>query len=210
MNERMKQRLIDPFVMPLIVVGVTVGLIVTMGETLLAMFQPGDTKDRLDRPELWGALVLALAIIGIAGFLATRPQGTTGPLERDVVIGGRPFFEEPLPPIEARARAGEPGRVADIEPGYTLYAQSGKLADVVGVLPGATDFGKRFAGFLYSKGVYGASEELWIPFEAVMSVYPETRSAFLAIKGDETEHFGWNVPPESVRRGPARRPDETL
>ncbi|MBA3275756.1 MAG: hypothetical protein H0T72_08175, partial [Chloroflexia bacterium] len=50
----------------------------------------------------------------------------------------------------------------------------------------------------------------WIPFEAVMSVYPETRSAFLAIKGDETEHFGWNVPPESVRRGPARRPDETL
>ncbi len=210
MNERMKQRLIDPFVMPLIVVGVTVALIVTMGEALLAMFQPGDTKDRLDRPELWGALVLALAIIGIAGFLATRPQGTTGPLERDVVIGNRPFFEEPLPPIETRARTGAPGQISDIEPGYALYAQSGKLADVVGVLPGATDFGKRFAGFFYGKGVYGASEELWIPFEAVMSVYPETRSAFLAIKGDETEHFGWNVPPESVRRGPARRPDETL
>jgi len=210
MNERMKQRLIDPFVMPLIVVGVTAGLIVTMGETLLAMFQPGDTKDRLDRPELWGALVLALAIIGIASFLATRPQGTTGPLERDVVIGDRPFFEEPLPRIETRARTGAPGQIADIEPGYTLYAQSGKLADVVGVLPGGSDFGKRFAGFLYGKGVSGASEELWIPFEAVMSVYPETRSAFLAIKGDETEHFGWNLPPESVRRGPARRPDETL
>ncbi len=210
MNEQMRQRLIDPFVMPLVVIGVTAGLIVTMGEALLAAFQPGDTKDRLDRPELWGALVLSLAVIGISGFLVTRPKGTTGPLEREVVIGDRPFFEEPLPPVEARARAGAPGQVADIEPGYTLYAQSGKLAEVVGVLPGATDFGKRFAGFLYGKGAYGASDELWIPFEAVMSVYPETRSAFLAIKGDETEHFGWNVPPESVRRGPARRPDETL
>lgn len=210
MNERLKQKLIDPFVMPLIVIGVTVGLIVMMGEALLALFQPGDTKDRLDRPELWGALLLSLAVIGIAGFLVTRPKGTTGSLEREVVIGSRPFFEEPLPPVEERARTGPLGRVTDIEPGYTLYAQSGKLAEVIGVLPGGTDYGKRFAGFLYSKGVYGASEELWVPFEAVLAVYPETRSAFLAIKGDETEHFGWNVPPESVRRGPPRRPDETL
>ncbi len=210
MNERMKRRLVDPFVMPLIVIGVTVGLIVTMGETLLALFQPGDTKDRLDRPELWGALLLSIAIIGIAGFLVTRPQGTTGPLEREVVIGSRPFFEEPLPPIENRARTGPLGRVSDIEPGYALYAQSGKLADVVGILPGGEDFGKRFAGFIYSKGVYGASEEIWVPFEAVLSVYPETRSAFLAIKGDETEHFGWSVPPESVRRGPPRQPHTEL
>ena len=149
-------------------------------------------------------LALALVIIGGSGFLATRPKGTTGPLENPVVIGKQPFFSEPLPPVSARARTGALGTVSDIEPGFTLYAQSGALAGVLGVLPGSSDFGKRFAGFFYAKGMHGASDELWIPFEAVMSVYPETQSAFLAIKGDETEHFGWNVPPESVRRGPAR------
>lgn len=202
--EHFRQRLIDPFVMPVIVALVVVGGFALVGESLLAMFQPGDTKDRLDRPELWGALVLALAIIGAAGFLATRPQGTTGPLENPVVIGKQPFFSEPLPPVTAQARKGELGSVSNIEPGYTLYAQSGALAEVIGVLPGGSDFGKRFAGFFYAKGMHGASDELWIPFEAVMSVYPESKSAFLSIKGDETEHFGWNVPPESVRRGPAR------
>jgi hypothetical protein len=202
--EHLRQRLIDPFVMPLIVTAVVVGGFVLVGESLLGAFQPGDTKDRLDRPELWGALALALVIIGGAGFLATRPKGTTGPLEKPVVIGKQPFFSDPLPPVSALARTGEPGTVADVGPGYTLYAQSGALADVIGVLPGGSDFGKRFAGFFYATGKYGASEELWIPFEAVMSVYPETKSAFLSIKGDETEHFGWNVPPESVRRGPAR------
>lgn len=202
--ERVRQRLIDPFVMPIIVALVVVGGFALIGETLLSLFQPGDTKDRLDRPELWGALALALAIIGAAGFLATRPQGTTGVLEKPVAIGKQPFFSDPLPPVEARARSGEPGTVADVEPGYTLYAQSGALAEVIGLLPGSSDFGKKFAGFFYARGLYGASDELWIPFEAVMSVYPETKSAFLSIKGDETEHFGWNIPPESVRRGPAR------
>ncbi len=210
MGANIKQKWIDPFTIPLIIAGVTVGLIATMGEALLALFRPGDTPDRLDRPELWAALVLSLAVIGFCGFLATRPSGTIGALEKDVVIGSRPFFEEPLPPVDVLARSGEPGLVGDIGPGYTLYAQSGALAEVVGALPGGIDAGKSFSGFLYAKGLYGASPELWIPFEAVMSVYPETRSAFLAIKGDETEHFGWNVPPESVRRGPARRPDEAL
>lgn len=203
MGGRLKQRWIDPFVIPILVIGVTVGLIAGMGEALLALFQPGET-DRLDRPELWYALVLSLVIIAGAGFIATRPPGTTGPLEKDIAIGSRPFFSEPLPPVDQLARTGQPGTVNDIGPGYTLYAQSGALAVVDGVLPGAVDFGKRFAGFLYAHGLYGASEDLWIPFEAVMSVYPETKSAFLAIKGDETEHFGWNVPPESVRRGPMR------
>jgi len=204
MGGSLKQRWIDPFVMPILVVAVTVGLIAGMGESLLSIFEPGDTKDRLDRPELWYALVLSLVIIGGAGFLATRPKGTTGPLEKDVAIGSRPFFSDPLPPVDVLARAGTPGTVSDIGPGYTLYAQSGALAKVEGVLPGSQDWGKRFAGFFYAHGMHGASDELWIPFEAVMSVYPETKSAFLAIKGDETEHFGWNVPPESMRRAPAR------
>ena len=204
MGESLKHKWIDPFAIMVGVTAVTLIIIALMGETLLALFQPGDTKDRLDRPELWFALGLGLAIIGICGFVATRPRGTTGPLEEEVVIGDRPFFEEPLPPVDVRARTGAPGTVLDIGPGYTLYAQSGALAEVIGVLPGGYDFGKYFSGFLYAKGLFGASPELWIPLEAVISVYPETQSAFLAIKGDETEHFGWNVPPENVRRGPAR------
>jgi hypothetical protein len=204
MGGSLKQRWIDPFLIPIAVVAVTVGLIAGMGESLLSIFEPGDTKDRLDRPELWYALVLALVIIGGAGFLATRPKGTTGPLEKEIAIGKRPFFQDPLPPVDVLARTGALGTVKDIEPGYTLYAQSGALATVEGVLPGSDDWGKRFAGFMYAHGMRGASSELWIPVEAVMSVYPETKSAFLAIKGDETEVFGWNVPPESVRRGPAR------
>lgn len=204
MGAGLKQKWIDPFAITLGVVAVTLGVIATLGETLLALFRPGDTKDRLDRPELWFALALGLAIIGICGFIATRPRGTTGPLENEVVIGSRPFFEEPLAPVDVRARTGAPGTVQDIGPGYTLYAQSGALAKVIGVLPGGYDVGKYFSGFLYAEGLFGASPELWIPFEAVMSVYPETKSAFLAIKGDETEHFGWNVPPENVRRGAPR------
>jgi hypothetical protein len=200
----LRQRLIDPFVMPVIILVVTAVGIILMGELLLNLFSPGDTKDRLDRPELWAAVALAVVIIGGAGFLATRPAGTTGPLEKEVVIGSQPFFQPALPPVSERARVGEPGTVADVGPGYTLYAQSGALAEVIGVLPGSTDFGKKFAGFFYASGLSGASSELWIPFEAVLAVYPESKSAFLAIKGDETEHFGWNVPPESVRRGPAR------
>jgi hypothetical protein len=204
MGGSLKQRWIDPFIMPVIVAGVTVGLIAAMGESLLSIFEPGDTPDRLDRPELWYALALALVIIGAGGFLVTRPKGTTGPLEKEVAIGNRPFFQDPLPPVDVLARTGPLGAIEDIEPGYTLYAQSGELATVEGILPGSDDWGKRFAGFMYARGMRGASDELWIPVEAVMSVYPETKSAFLAIKGDETEVFGWNVPPESVRRGPVR------
>ena len=209
MSGHLKQRLIDPFVIPVAVIAVTVGLIATMGEILLHLFEGGN-KDRIDRPELLYALALALVIIGAGGFLTSRPKGTTGPLEKEVAIGKRPFFAEPLPPVDVLARTGAAGTVNDIGPGYTLYAQSGALATVEGVLPGAMDVGKRFAGFFYARGQYGASEELWIPFEAVMSVYPETKSAFLAIKGDETEVFGWNVPPESVRRGPARGTHSSL
>ena len=85
------------------------------------IFQPGDTKDRLDRPELWFALALGLAIIGVCGFIATRPQGTTGPLENDVVIGSRPFFEEPLPPVDVRARTGARG---NLEVGRAVHARN--------------------------------------------------------------------------------------
>ena len=138
-------------------------------------------------------------------FLDSRPQGTLGPIDRDVALGRRGIFERPEPAEDVLLRQGPLGTVADIQPGYTLYAGNGPLATVRGMLPGATDYGKRFAGFIYAEGLKGAADELWIPVEAVMSVYPETRSALLAIKGDETDYFGWNEPPESLRRLPARK-----
>jgi len=204
MGGYIKRRLIDPFVMPIAFAAIIAAIVITIGETLLTLFQPGDTKDRLDRPELWFALGIAILIIFGLAFLSTRPKGTLGPVDRDLAVGRRPIFEEPLPQPDALIRQGPRGTVDDIQEGFTLYADNGALAVVRGLLPGSVDAGKHFRGFIYANGLYGVSEELWIPIEAVMSVYPESKAAFLAIKGDETEHFGWNVPPESMRRVPAR------
>jgi hypothetical protein len=204
MGGYIKRHLIDPFIMPIVIIGLLLAIIITIGETLLALFQPGEV-DRLDRPELWFALVLSMVLLFGFAFLYTRPKGTLGPVDRDIAIGRRGIFEEPLPAVDVLARRGERGSLEDLEEGFTLYADNGAFAVVRGMLPGAADFGKRFGGFIYANGLYGASEELWIPIEAVMSVYPESRSAFLAIKGDETDYFGWNVPPENLRRLPARK-----
>jgi hypothetical protein len=209
MAERLRRKLIDPFIIPIGVIVVLAAIIITIGKTLLAIVTEGTTKDRLDRPELWLALLLAVAIILGLGFLATRPIEEMKVLNKPILVGGdRAFFDPPRPPLDEVIRQGEPGTIADIQPGYTLYAQSGALAKVLGILPGGNDYGKRFAGFFYATGLYGASKELWIPFEAVISVYPETKTAFLAIKGDETEHFGWNLPPENLRRGGNRINEE--
>ena len=93
----------------------------------------------------------------------------------------------------------EPGRTS--QPDFTLYARNGALAKVIALLPAEDEYGKSRRGILYASGLYGANDEMWIPLEAVYAVYPETGSAFLAAKGDEIEHFGWNLPPESFRRG---------
>lgn len=209
MSDRIKQKLIDPFVIPLVVIGVLIAVIITVGELLLSVVTEGTTKDRLDRPELWMAVgAMALIIFGF-GFLASRPQSAMPILNKPVLVGGdRAFFDPLRPPLDEQLRQGALGGIDDIQPGFTLYAQSGALAKVLGVVPGGNDYGKRFAGFFYATGLFGASKELWVPFEAVISVYPETKVAFLAIKGDETEHFGWNLPPESLRRGEPRINEE--
>jgi hypothetical protein len=209
MSERIRHRFIDPFVLPLVLLGIIIAVIITIGKSLLGLFVPGDTPDRLNRPDLYLALGLALLIIFGFAFLATRPANAMPFLSKKVVIGGDRAIFDPLPaPVGDQVRKGPRGTVADIAPGYTLYAQNGPLAKVLGVLPGGNDYGKRFAGFFYASGLFGASKELWVPFEAVLDVYPETRIAILAIKGDETEHFGWNIPPESLRRGEPRINDE--
>jgi hypothetical protein len=208
MDARTKQGLIGALAVPIGAIIVTAIFIVTIGEILLALVDTSNAQEALDRWELWFALVLAIVVIAGFAAVANRPPSARDPLAKEVVIGERPFFDPPPPPVDVRARTGPRGTVADIDEGYTLYAQSGALATVLGTLEGGTDYGKRFGGFLYAKGLYGASDELWIPYEAVIAVYPETQSAFLAIKGDETEHFGWDKPPENIRRGPKRIQDE--
>lgn len=198
------EKYVVPIILPLVLFAIIVAALVGIGEMLTALYRPGDTPDRLDRPELWTAVGILLGVIAIVGFLSTRPKGALGPLEKDVVIGSRPIGSDELPRVDSTRLRGEPGTVSDVTAGYTLYAQSGALARVLGILPGGTDYGKRFSGFLYAEGLGRNTRELWIPFEAVTAVYPETQSAFLAIKGDETEAFGWHTPPESIVRGAPR------
>lgn len=203
MIANVQRRLIMPALIPIGVFVVAAAIIITVGETLISLFD-ANASSELARVELWFALILAVVILGACAFVATRPQGSMGPLDREVVIGTRPFFA-PIPPraIVPDARRGGPvGTLSDIREGDTLFARSGPLARVIGVLPGDQEYGRRRRGYLWAEGLYGASDELWIPVEAVLNVYPETRSVFLAIKGDETEHFGWNRPPESFRRDP--------
>ncbi|MDP9363004.1 MAG: hypothetical protein M3Q10_02020 [Chloroflexota bacterium] len=201
MVSRLMRRLVSPaaiFVGVAIVVAV---LVIVIGEVLLSL-HPEEFSSELARPDLWAALIGAVAILAACAFLATRPRGSLGLLDREVAIGGRPMFAPEPPPIDLNMRRGPAGSVADIAEGFTLYARNGPLARVIGMLPGEEEYGRRRRGIIYASGLYGASDELWIPVEAVLAVYPETRSAFLAVKGDETEHFGWNRAPQSFRRTP--------
>jgi hypothetical protein len=203
----MAQRLYRFFVRPIVffvVAAVIVGaIIVFVGETLLGLYQP-DFASELQRPELYVALSLAIGVMALCALIASRPDGSLGFFDQQVAIGDRSMFAPEPPPLDVRLRRGAPGTIADIQEGYVLYAQNGPLARVLGVLPGEQEYGRRRRGLIYATGLYGASSELWIPVEAVLAVYPETRAVFLAAKGDETEHFGWNRPPESFRRDERR------
>lgn len=203
-TKKIYRELIMPTVMPIGVMVLTGALIVIIGETLLALADP-DVTEELERVELWVATALALLVLAVCAFLATRPEGTMGRLDQPIAIGSRPMLAPPLPPVDVLARSGPRGTLADIASGYTLYARNGALAKVVEVLPSAQEeFGHLRRGLIYAQGVFGANDEMWIPGEAVAAVYPETRSAFLAIGGDEIEYLGWHRPPQGFRRTPPR------
>ncbi|MGN6031293.1 MAG: hypothetical protein ACTHQE_06470 [Thermomicrobiales bacterium] len=197
---QIRQKFIDPLLVPIGMFALTGLLIVGIGSTVLAVHEPG-IKDRFGRPELWVALGASLAVIAIGGFLATRPHRGAR-IEQPLVIGSTPMLEHDgytAQPVPAEARVGAQGTVQDVTEGYTLYALSGPIAQVVGTEPGLTDRGKTFAGFFHARGIGGASNHMWVPFEAVTEVYPEARTAFLSIRGDEIESFGWTNPPTSAR-----------
>jgi hypothetical protein len=199
------------FVFLLVAVIVAV-LIVGIGQILLALHPEvlhhggegfAETVREFMRPELLTAFGLSLVVL-FGGAIVARPRGAESRLDEQVAIGSRPMFEPVAPPPtdEVMTRRGPLGVWADIQPGFVLYARNGPLAKVVAILPGEEEFGKARRGILYASGMFGANDEMWIPVEAVYAVYPETGSAFLAAKGDEIEHFGWNRPPASFRRTP--------
>ena len=194
-----RQQFFDSLAVPAVGLGIIAALIIGIGSTFLGAYQGGE-KDRLDRPELWIGIGIVLGVIAILGFLSRQPDGT-GFLGKEVALGSRGMWDDALPPVDLTAKQGTPGTTADITAGYRLFAASGQLAVADGVLPGGVDYGRKYSGLIYAHGVKSASKELWIPFEAVTAVYPETKSVFLAVNGDETEALGWTSAPEGVTRG---------
>jgi hypothetical protein len=65
------RRFMLPATYPVVMIAITIGLIVLVGEALLSVFDPEFDKE-IERPELWVATGAALALLAIAGFLATR------------------------------------------------------------------------------------------------------------------------------------------
>lgn len=185
-------------------VAAVVGLIIVSIGNLLLRMHPEVILNEFTRPDLLSALALALLVLFGGAFLA-RPRAGEHRLDEPVAIGSTPMFAETAPPEtdEEAARRGAQGTWADIQPGFTLYARNGPLAKVEAILPAEEEYGRTRRGLLYASGMFGANDEMWIPIEAVYAVYPDTGSAFLAAKGDEIEHFGWNLPPQSFRRGQA-------
>jgi hypothetical protein len=198
--------ILRPLFVFLLIALIVAAIILTIGNTLLHL-HPGEIGGSgigvFLRPELLTAFGLSLVIL-FGGALLSRPPAEPHRIDEPVAVGERPFFAPVVPPStdEEATRRGPRGTWADVQPGFTLYARNGPLAKVVAVLPAEEEYGKTRRGVLYASGLYGANDEMWIPVEAVYAVYPETQSAFLAVKGDEIEHFGWNLPPESFRRTP--------
>jgi hypothetical protein len=197
MNIDINRLFIRPVLIPVIAFAISALLIIVIGEALLNLYETGVAE--IQRREIWFGTVFALLILAAGAFVVTRPR-TGGMLERDVVVGGQPMFAPAPPPVDVAMRSGARGVIADVGEGFAVYARSGQLARVIGIVPGGIEAGRQYRGYIYAEGVRGATPELWIPFEAVLDVYPETRAVFLAVKGDETETFGWNKPPASFNR----------
>ncbi|MGC4108055.1 MAG: hypothetical protein QM753_17165 [Thermomicrobiales bacterium] len=198
---QIRQKFIDPLFVPIAMFAITGALIIGIGNLVLSVHEPG-IKDRFGRPELWVALGASLLVIAAGGFLARRPH-TGGRMEQAIVVGSTPMLAHDsytAKPVPSEARFGAQGSVEDVAEGFTLYALSGPIAQVVDTVPGGTERGKTFAGFFHARGIGGASNHMWVPFEAVSEVYPQAKTAFLTIRGDEIESFGWTTPPASASK----------
>lgn len=202
MGFRLGRDIIRPVVVPVLGFIVAAIAIITIGEILLNLYDH-HFESELRRRELWFGTLLALGVLGVGTAIVLRPSNPEKPmlLDREVVIGGTPIFEgNDVAPVDVSLRTGARGTVADISEGYRLFARSGEFATAIGQVPGSTEGGRTFRGYIYAEGTRGQAKQLWIPIEAVLDVYPDTQSAFLAIMGDEAEAFGWEIPPLSFDR----------
>lgn len=207
MSEYIGVRLVRPLVVTVTAIAIVAAAIFAIGQLLLNLHDTSVTEE-VRRQELWVGVALTVGILVLATLLASRPEGSLGPLDKEVAIGSKPMTGEvSLGPVDPYARHGPAGTVADLERGYTLYARNGALAEITDVLKSVEDVGQVSRTLLFSRGLHGAANELWIPIEAVSAVYPDSRSAFLAVAGDEILALGWNRPPMSFAR--AERPKET-
>ncbi len=207
LTEYIGVRLVRPLLVALMAIAIAAGAIFAIGQLLLSIHDTSLTEE-IRRQELWVGTALAIGILAIAAFLASRPEGALGPLDKEVAIGKEPMSGVVTPGAVAPSlRYGTAGTVDDLTGGFTLYARNGALAEVIDVMTSVEDVGRVSRTLIFSRGLHGAATELWIPIEAVSAVYPESRSAFLAIAGDEIEALGWNRPPLSFQR--AERPTET-
>ncbi|MGD9714734.1 MAG: hypothetical protein AB7V46_22135 [Thermomicrobiales bacterium] len=205
--EYVSVRFIRPLVVLVLAALLVGGAIVLIGETLLSIHD-AHMSSELRRKELWVGVALAVGILSVASFLASRPAGSLGPLDKEVAIGGKPMRGElTAEVVNPYVKNGAPGTIADLAPGYTLYARNGALAQVIDMLRSVEDIGSVHRTLLFSRGLHGVADELWIPVEAVTTVFPETQIAYLAVAGDETEALGWDRPPSSFSR--LERPKET-
>ncbi|HQY31479.1 MAG TPA: hypothetical protein PK691_09335 [Thermomicrobiales bacterium] len=196
-QQKFFREIVLPVVYPITIIALTITLIVLVGEVLLNVVDHSASSE-FRRPELWVGTFLTIGIIALAALIVSRPAGSLGKLDEPVAIGSRPLLADPLPPVDVLARRGPLGSTADIEPGYVLYARNGQLGIAREMLRDVpAEVGYLRQGFVYVQGVHGANDQMWIPLEAVSAVYPETRSAFLAIAGDEMEAYGWQNPPAS-------------
>jgi hypothetical protein len=198
-------KFVRPVVVLVLAAAVAGALIVLIGEMLLRLHETripnAPISDEIQRRELWVGVAVTVGILLVAAFLSSRPAGALGRLDREVAVGSRPMSGYvSLAPTNPYARHGIPGTVADLQSGYTLYARNGALGEVVDVLQSVEDIGQVSRTLLYARGSHGAADNLWIPVQAVSAVFPETRSAFLAIAGDEIEALGWDQPPMSFLR----------
>lgn len=208
MLENVYYHFMRPAIVALVAAVLTGGLIFLIGESLLKASEQVVDQE-YERKVLWLGVALTVGILTVAGLLTKIPAGKLGLLDDEVAIGSKPMFPAPtqLTPLDPYLVYGPAGAVADLGRGYTLYAASGALAQVLNVLNSVEDFNSTPRTLIYAEGLNGVNPELWIPVEAVTRVYPETKTAFLAIRGDEVEPFGWHNPPASwVRR---ERPEET-
>lgn len=184
-----------PILLLIVVFAFTVGFVVGYGEWLLSVADTSIDRDSFARREIWVAIIPSAIIVIGAGLIAYSPAGRFGFLERRQIIGKEPIFA-PLPPGRAElARSGDTGNVRQITEGYTLFARDVPVGYVVGLIPARRGEG----GFLYATGFEGNARQVWVPVDAVREVYPETRSAFLGMRGNDPAAYGWTTMPESIK-----------